>query len=160
MVTLILVSSNSSPYFKNQNLILIQNRFSVLRPDDQNPNRATEYLANERTFLAWLRTCIAIMGLGFVVARFSLFLREFSIITKNQTIPTNLSAHSSSTILGMSMVCLGILLIIYALANYLKAQKAIEAGLYVPRHSIMYFASIGLVIFGVIVLGYLIMISA
>jgi uncharacterized membrane protein YidH (DUF202 family) len=36
-------------------------------------------LANERTFLAWLRTCIAIVGLGFVVARFGLFLREFGI---------------------------------------------------------------------------------
>ena len=68
-------------------------------------------------------------------------------------------SHSSSTILGMSMICLGILLIIYALINYLKAQQAIEAGLYVPRHSIMYFSSIGLVKFGAIVLAYLVMIS-
>jgi putative membrane protein len=100
------------------------------------------------------------MGLGFVVARFSLFLREFSIITKNQTIPPNLPAQSSSTILGMSMIGLGILLIIYALINYLKAQKDIEVGKYLPRHSIMYIASIGLVIFGVIVLVYLILISS
>ncbi|MGI0068832.1 MAG: YidH family protein, partial [Nitrosopumilaceae archaeon] len=71
--------------------------------EDKKPDRSTEHLANERTFLAWLRTCIALMGLGFVVARFSLFLREFSIMTKNQTIPTNLPTQYSSTMLGMSM---------------------------------------------------------
>ncbi len=128
--------------------------------EDKKTDRSTQHLANERTFLAWIRTCIALMGLGFVVARFSLFLREFSIITKNQTIPSNLPAQSSSTMLGMSMIGLGILLIIYALTNYLKAQKDIEAGKYLPRNSIMYVASIGLAIFGVIVLAYLILISS
>ena len=33
------------------------------------------YFAAERTLLAWLRTGLAVMGLGFVVARFGLFLR-------------------------------------------------------------------------------------
>ena len=32
--------------------------------------RATEYLANERTFLAWIRTSVAVVSLGFVIARF------------------------------------------------------------------------------------------
>ena len=36
----------------------------------------TELLANERTFLAWVRTSIAVMGLGFVVARFGLWIQE------------------------------------------------------------------------------------
>src|ERR1700693_2730751 len=36
----------------------------------------TEYLANERTFLAWIRTSIAVVSLGFIIARFSLWLRE------------------------------------------------------------------------------------
>lgn len=35
------------------------------------------YFAAERTFLAWVRTALAMMGFGFVVARFGLFLREF-----------------------------------------------------------------------------------
>lgn len=99
------------------------------------------------------------MGLGFIVARFSLFLREFAIITKNQTIPTNLPTQSSSTILGISMIGLGILLLIYSLVNYLKAQKAIEAGIYVSKHNIMYLATIGLIVFGVIVISYLVLIS-
>ncbi len=117
-------------------------------PEEKKPDRSTEYLANERTFLAWLRTCIALMGLGFVVARLSLFLREFGIIAKNQDVSTTITTHSFSTWLGVSMIGLGILLLIYSLANYLKTQKAIEAGIYVPRHNIMYFATIGLVVFG------------
>ena len=40
--------------------------------------RATEYLANERTFLAWIRTSIAVVSLGFVVARFIVWLQELS----------------------------------------------------------------------------------
>ena len=36
----------------------------------------SDYLAAERTFLAWIRTGLALMGFGFVVARFGLFLRE------------------------------------------------------------------------------------
>ena len=39
---------------------------------------ASDYLAAERTFLAWLRTALALMGFGFVVARFGLFLRRCS----------------------------------------------------------------------------------
>src|SRR5438046_9172158 len=37
-----------------------------------------EILANDRTFLAWVRTSIAVLSLGFVIARFSLWMREMS----------------------------------------------------------------------------------
>ena len=36
------------------------------------------YFATERTFLAWIRTGLGLMGVGFAVSRFGLFLREFS----------------------------------------------------------------------------------
>lgn len=94
-----------------------------------------------------------------MVAKFSLFLKEFGSITKNQTIPSNLPDSSSSTMLGMSMIGLGILLIIYALVNYLKTQKAIEAGIYVPRPSIVYLSTIVIAVFGVITITYLVIIS-
>ena len=41
----------------------------------------SDYLAAERTFLAWIRTGLALMGFGFVVARFGLFLREIAVTT-------------------------------------------------------------------------------
>jgi len=62
-------------------------------------DRSTQFMANERTFLAWLRTSIGIIGLGFVVARFSLFLREFGLIMAKEEagsgqIPQDVSVHS------------------------------------------------------------------
>jgi len=101
-----------------------------------------------------------LMGLGFVVARFSLFLQEFGIITKTQAPDTLPSTHLSSTVLGMGMIGLGIALMVYSLANYLVAQKEIAAGAYRPKRSIAVASSIGLAVFGVIVLAYLITISA
>ena len=44
---------------------------------DHAPAHTTEHLANERTFLAWIRTSIAVIGLGFVMAKFSVWLRQF-----------------------------------------------------------------------------------
>lgn len=40
----------------------------------------SDHLANERTFLAWVRTSIALMGFGFVVVKFSLFIKQLSIV--------------------------------------------------------------------------------
>ncbi len=128
-------------------------------PEENKPDRSNEYLANERTFLAWLRTCIALMGLGFVVARFSLFLREFSIITKIKEVPAGSATNSLSAILGMAMIGLGVALLVYSLANYVSAQKAIAEGRYMPRHNIMYVATAGLAVFGAIVIFYLILLS-
>jgi putative membrane protein len=128
-------------------------------------DRTTQFLANDRTFLAWLRTCIAIIGLGFVVARFSLFLREFGLLSMTKEggshIPQAVLATSSpSSSLGLGMVGLGIALTIYAFYNYRNAHHTIEVGKpYTPKHSIMYIASIGLVAFGIIVIVYLLAIS-
>jgi putative membrane protein len=121
-------------------------------------NSPQEYLANERTFLAWLRTCIAIVGLGFVVARFGLFLREFGIrmmIGKSGTL-TDVSTHYASSFLGVTLVLVGMGLGIYALKNYLDANQAIKNGTYMPKNSIIYSAVVGLLIFGVVIVAYLI----
>jgi len=132
-------------------------------------NRSTEFFANERTFLAWLRSSIAIIGLGFVVARFSLFLHEFGVIASKQVtnavpppaqIQNSLPSESPSSLLGISMVVLGILLLIYALVNYRKAHDTIESGRpYVSKHFIVYVGSLGLIGFGLIVVAYLLIIS-
>ena len=40
----------------------------------------SDHLANERTFLAWIRTSIAIMAFGFVVVKFTFFIKQLSIV--------------------------------------------------------------------------------
>jgi uncharacterized membrane protein YidH (DUF202 family) len=53
-------------------------------------DRQREHQANERTFLAWLRTSIGLIGFGFALSRFGLFLRELQITVTQQDIPTHL----------------------------------------------------------------------
>lgn len=70
--------------------------------DDRDPR---VFFAAERTLLAWIRTAIAVMGLGFVVARFGLFLRTIAAAT-NQT-GTTPRVNWESTVLGVAFVLLG-----------------------------------------------------
>jgi putative membrane protein len=46
--------------------------------ENSNPNRARDHLANERTFLAWVRTGVAIVVFGFAIGRFSLAMRQLT----------------------------------------------------------------------------------
>jgi putative membrane protein len=63
------------------------------------------FFASERTLLAWVRTGIAIVGLGFVVSRFGLFLRVLAIqLNVNHRVP---SGHGYSNVLGILLVLLG-----------------------------------------------------
>jgi putative membrane protein len=63
-----------------------------------------DYLAEERTFLAWIRTGLTLMGFGFVVARFGLFL-EVMQITRGLSTP---QSHGFSRWLGTSFVAVGV----------------------------------------------------
>ncbi len=60
-----------------------------------------DYFAAERTLLAWVRTGLAMMGFGFVVARFGLFLRELALVrghaVEQSTSGRSGSARSSSS---------------------------------------------------------------
>lgn len=67
-------------------------------------HHAGEYLANERTFLAWIRTCIAIISLGFIVAKFGIWLREIAIRLNPQV---QLPQANASLPIGIAMVAFG-----------------------------------------------------
>ena len=119
-------------------------------------DHSQQFLANERTFLAWFRTCIALIGLGFIVFRFSLFLKQFGDITKTLTVDTLANNMNPSYLLGIGIIILGIALLICALKNYLDIDKSIQKGTkYVPRHSLIYTSTITLLVFGVIIVVYL-----
>jgi len=91
-------------------------------PEDK---KATEYLANERTFLAWIRTSISIISLGFVVAKFGVWLRELAARLAPQ-IPIHSTGMSMP--IGVTMMALGGILAVLAAWHYHKVNQAIQRG--------------------------------
>src|ERR1039458_932752 len=81
------------------------------------------YFAAERTTLAWVRTGLAMMGFGFVVARFGLFLRELAAVR-------GLSPHQGRLSLwaGVALVGLGVIVNVYAAVTDVRFPRRFEAG--------------------------------
>jgi putative membrane protein len=82
-----------------------------------------DILSAERTLLAWIRTGIAMMGLGFVVARFGLFLHEF-----RPPADDSLSPSEDSAPIGMAVVASGIAINIWASVRHHRLVRRLRAG--------------------------------
>ncbi|MBW4558014.1 MAG: DUF202 domain-containing protein [Trichormus sp. ATA11-4-KO1] len=91
-------------------------------------DRQREHQANERTFLAWLRTSIALIGFGFAIARFGLFLRQLNVALTQEEPAVN--PLFSSENLGIILVLVGILAIALAAWRYNQVFWQIERGDY------------------------------
>ena len=79
------------------------------------------YFAAERTFLAWIRTGLALMGVGFAVARFGLFLREMQPAVSAQ--PTGLSLWA-----GVTLVGIGIIITVKAALDHRRLIRDLNSG--------------------------------
>jgi putative membrane protein len=82
------------------------------------------YRAAERTFLAWIRTGLALMGFGFVVARFGLFLRSLALTTSSERIQ---SPHFSVST-GMALILVGVTVQVFSLVQYRRLIASLNAG--------------------------------
>jgi len=91
--------------------------------------RASDHLANERTFLAWVRTGLSIMAFGFVVERFGLLLRELGLKLGSGAAGTSVRY---SKILGITITLLGIVLLVVALFNFIHVRRTIDEERYHP----------------------------
>ena len=80
------------------------------------------YMAAERTFLAWIRTGMALMGFGFVVARFALFLRELSAAGSDKSSPST----GFSLAIGIGLIAFGILVNIVSVIRHRRYIEAID----------------------------------
>jgi len=126
--------------------------------EEDSSERLQQYLANQRTFLSWVRTSIALIGLGFAIERFSLFLQQFRLIANPDTIgnAASATAHDYSALVGIGMIIVGTGLIVYALKNYLESNKTIASGKYMPKNAIIYTASATIIGLGIIMIIFLI----
>jgi uncharacterized membrane protein YidH (DUF202 family) len=93
--------------------------------------RSRDHLANERTFLAWIRTSVGIIALGFVVEKFTLFLKE---VTEYFTQKGENAAPSSEWFsdFGIFLIAVGALIGLLAFISFKKTQRQIEENRYEP----------------------------
>jgi putative membrane protein len=82
------------------------------------------YFAAERTFLAWIRTGLGLMGVGFAVARFGLFLRQIRATETHSAMATGgLSVWS-----GVAIVFLGVIVLVSSTVNHFALTRELKAG--------------------------------
>lgn len=84
----------------------------------------SDHAANERTFLAWVRTAIAIMAFGFVIERFDLFLQAVA----SQSALRQIAPHGQkfANAAGLAFIAIGIVMIVIAGIRFVSTAKAIE----------------------------------
>ena len=84
----------------------------------------SDYLAAERTLLAWIRTGLALMGFGFVVARFGLFLQEFELA---QHAPL-LKSYGLSLWFGTVLIGAGVLVNLFSGWQHARLVRELDRG--------------------------------
>ena len=89
---------------------------------DAGSNDPRVHFAAERTFLAWIRTGLSLMGFGFVVARFGLFLKEMSGHAPG------IRSFGFSLWAGSAMVLLGAMMNLAAVARHLEVIRRLNRG--------------------------------
>ncbi|MGA2046732.1 MAG: DUF202 domain-containing protein [Terracidiphilus sp.] len=82
----------------------------------------SDYLAAERTFLAWIRTGLALMGFGFVVARFGLFLQQIQFLQHGQS----KTSYGLSLWFGTALIGSGILVNVLSAVRHLRLVRELD----------------------------------
>lgn len=91
--------------------------------------RYTDHAANERTYLAWIRTSIAIMAFGFLIEKFDLFVSYLGKAVGDQV---HFKPSLSAELAGLSLFLVGVLIIITATIRFFTYKKAIESEEFLP----------------------------
>ena len=119
-------------------------------PAEHKPQRATDHLSNERTFLAWVRTSISVIVFGFVVTKFGITLRQFFRFE-------NLDQHESGTslALGVSFMVVGILMAVLSIWRYQSTRMQIEQDAFRPANKTIYVVGGVTALLGVFLIYYL-----
>jgi len=111
------------------------------------------HMANERTFLAWIRTSIGIMAFGFVVEKFSLFLKQVQYFLGKEII---VPSQGYSSIFGIVLVGLGALMGVLAFVRYKKVERQIDESEYQPSLILDVLLTLSVLAIGIFLVIYLV----
>lgn len=89
----------------------------------------SDHAANERTYLAWVRTAITIMAFGFLIERFDLFLASLSHIAGRTIVGLHLRGTEWA---GLLLIIFGTLMILLATLRFLRARRNISEERTIP----------------------------
>ena len=117
------------------------------------PGKAADHLANERTFLAWIRTAIAVMAFGFVVVKFSLFMKQLELIFSETT--TVVPARGYSSLIGIILVALGGVICLLSYLQFKKNEKQLNNNRYSSSSVLISWFSVVLIIGSIFLALYL-----
>ena len=116
------------------------------------PSGPADHLANERTFLAWIRTSIALMGFGFVIVKFAVFLRQVSYMVGENNAPVQ---RGLSAEVGLVMVVLGAIITSLAYWRYRTIEKQLNSGEYFPSKWLSVLVTFSIIIGSILLVIYL-----
>ena len=117
-------------------------------------DNTSNHLANERTFLAWIRTSISIIVFGFVVAKFGIALREFLLMQHQPVLSSN-----SSLCIGVGFMSSGIVIGLIATLQYRVTMYRIDRNEFRPTNRLITWLGIFTALFGGVLVTYLILTS-
>ena len=122
-------------------------------PASADSNRARDHLANERTFLAWLRTGLALVVFGFAIGRFAIAIRQFMQLQQ-------LKGHFVQTAglsgwIGAIAILAGVAVIFTGLHRYRRTRDQIEMGNFKPAGFVIDIVGVLVGLFGLALAAYL-----
>jgi putative membrane protein len=129
-----------------------------MKPESHSPLDAGDprvYFAAERTLLAWVRTGLAMMGFGFVVARFGLFLRELAAAGKASPHPQ----QSVSLWVGTVLIMLGVTVFLCAAVRHWHTVLRLKRNQPLRFHALSLGVAVAivLVLLGMLLAAYLVL---
>ena len=120
----------------------------------EDSSRARDHLANERTFLAWVRTSVAIVVFGFAIGRFAIALRQLSGFQGHEVKATGFSVW-----MGTISILAGVVMVVAGLMRYRKTRAQLDEGKFEPAGFIVDLVTVLTALFGLALAGYLIYIG-
>ncbi len=116
----------------------------------ENSNRARDHLANERTFLAWLRTSVAVVVFGFAIGRFAIALQQLTEVQGHAAKSTGFSVW-----MGASSILVGVAMAVAGLIRYRRTRAQLDEGRFEPAGFLVDLVTILTALFGLALAGYL-----
>ena len=113
----------------------------------------SDHLANERTFLAWVRTSIGIMAFGFVVVKFSLFIKQISLLLQKNAIVLQ---RGYSSVIGILLVVVGAAVLLFSFIRYKRTEKQLSEASYNPSSTLILLLTIVILIISILLILYLV----